>query len=89
MSLSAADVVGVIAGLCGIAGFTPQVIKLLREKDASSISLKMYAVTTTGFVFWVIYGVLKQSWPLIAANGAMLALAASILVLKLRLDRAH
>jgi len=87
VTLSAADIVGVAAGLCGIAGFTPQIIKIIRERDASGVSLKMYAVTTTGFVLWVIYGVLQKSWPLIAANGAMLALAATILVFKLRLGR--
>ena len=78
------NVVGTLAGLCGIIGFTPQIAKILREKDAASISLKMYAVTTTGFVLWVAYGVLQQSWPIIASNGVMLCLAATILGLKLR-----
>jgi MtN3 and saliva related transmembrane protein len=78
------DAVGSLAGICGIVGFIPQVAKIIREKDASSISLKMYAVTTTGFVLWVTYGVLQKSWPIIASNSAMLCLAATILVLKLR-----
>ena len=78
------NAVGTLAGLCGIIGFTPQIAKIIREKDASSISLKMYAVTTTGFVLWVAYGLLQQSWPITVSNGVMLALAATILVLKLR-----
>ena len=35
-----ANVVGTAAGLCGIVGFTPQIAKIVREKDASSVSLK-------------------------------------------------
>ena len=76
--------VGTLAGLCGIIGFTPQIAKIVREKDASSISLKMYAVTTTGFVLWVTYGLMQKSWPIVASNAVMLCLAATILVLKLR-----
>jgi len=78
------NTVGTLAGLCGIVGFTPQIAKILREKDATSVSLKMYAVTTTGFVLWVAYGLLQKSWPITAANSAMLVLAATILLLKLR-----
>jgi len=78
------DAVGTAAGLCGIAGFVPQVVKIIREKDATSISLKMYFVTTTAFVLWVTYGFLSHSWPVAASNGVMLALVVTILILKLR-----
>jgi MtN3 and saliva related transmembrane protein len=79
-----ANIVGTVAGLCGIVGFTPQIAKIMREKDASSVSLKMYIVTTTGFVLWTFYGVLQKSWPITAANAVMLGLAATILALKIR-----
>ena len=78
------DVVGTLAGICGIIGFTPQIAKIIRERDASAVSAKMYAVTTTGFVLWVTFGVLQKSWPIIVANGIMMCLAATIFVLKLR-----
>ena len=78
------NVVGTLAGICGIIGFTPQIAKIIREKDASAVSLKMYAVTTTGFVLWVTFGVLQESWPVIVANGIMMCLAGTIFVLKLK-----
>lgn len=78
------NVVGTLAGICGIIGFTPQIAKIIREKDASAVSLKMYAVTTTGFILWVAFGVLQKSWPITVSNGIMLCLAATILLLKLR-----
>jgi MtN3 and saliva related transmembrane protein len=79
-----ANVVGTAAGLCGMIGFTPQIAKIIREKDASSVSLKMYVVTTTGFVLWTAYGVLLKSWPIGVSNAVMLGLAATILALKLK-----
>jgi MtN3 and saliva related transmembrane protein len=79
-----ANVVGTAAGVCGMVGFVPQIAKIVREKDASSVSLKMYVVTTTGFVLWTTYGLLLKSWPVTVSNAVMLGLAAAILVLKIR-----
>ena len=39
-----------------MTSFLPQVIKIAREKDASSVSLRMYVVTVTGFALWIVYG---------------------------------
>ena len=44
----------------------------------------MYAVFTSGVALWLAYGLLLGAWPLILANGATLALALSILVMKVR-----
>lgn len=70
-----------------MASFTPQIIKILRERDASSVSLRMYAVTVTGFSLWIAYGVMIGSWPVAASNVVCLTLSATILVLKWRYGR--
>lgn len=75
---------GVAAGLCSMASFVPQIIKIIRERDASSVSLRMYAVTTVGFICWTIYGALSNSWPVMLANAVCLVLVVTILVLRLR-----
>jgi MtN3 and saliva related transmembrane protein len=67
-----------------MTSFVPQAVKIQREHDASSVSLRMYAVTVTGFTLWTIYGVLLASWPLIGSNLISLGLSAWILMLKLR-----
>lgn len=77
-------VVGVCAALCTIVSFVPQIVKILRERDASSVSLRMYLFTVTSFTLWTIYGVLLHAWPLILANGASLAIAAATLWCKWR-----
>ena len=92
--LSPADVVGTGAALCSMTSFVPQIVKIVRERDASSVSLRMYAVTVTGFSLWIAYGVMTRAWPVMAANTVCLLLSATILVLKWRLagrsaDRPH
>jgi MtN3 and saliva related transmembrane protein len=85
MSRAWADVVGTAAGLCSMASFLPQIIKIVRERDASGVSLRMYVVTVSGFVLWTGYGVLTGSWPVWASNAVNLSLAATILALRARL----
>ena len=81
-----ANVLGTGAALCSMASFVPQILKIRRERDASSFSLRMYAVTVTGFTLWIFYGVMIASWPVIGSNAVCLALSATILVLKWRYD---
>ncbi|MBV9509407.1 MAG: SemiSWEET transporter [Caulobacteraceae bacterium] len=77
---------GVAAAVCSMTSFMPQIAKILREHDASAVSLRMYVVTVVGFSFWVAYGLLAASWPVAASNVVNLALAGAILLLKWRLD---
>lgn len=78
------NTIGVAAGLCSMASFVPQIAKIWRERDASGVSLHMFAVTVTAFVLWTVFGVLQQSWPIALCNGVCLALATIIVVLRLR-----
>ena len=82
-----ADALGTGAALCSMSSFVPQILKIRRERDASSVSLRMYAVTVTGFSLWIAYGLFIRSWPVIGANAVCLALSATILVLKRRYDQ--
>ncbi|WP_436052827.1 SemiSWEET family sugar transporter [Phenylobacterium sp. LjRoot225] len=82
-----ANIIGTGAALCSMASFVPQILKILRERDASAVSLRMYAVTVTGFSLWIAYGVMIDSWPIIGSNAVCLALSATILVLKWRFDQ--
>ena len=84
---SAADLVGTGAALCSMTSFVPQIARIVRERDATSVSLRMYAVTVTGFSLWTAYGLMIGSWPVTAANIVCLVLAATILALKWRFSR--
>ncbi|HEV2530873.1 SemiSWEET transporter [Phenylobacterium sp.] len=82
-----ANTVGVAAALCSMTSFGPQIVKIWRERDASSVSLRMYIVTVTGFSLWIAYGVLIGSWPVAGSNIVCLLLSATILALKWRFSR--
>ena len=58
MSDLVANIVGTAAALCSITSFAPQMIKIWKARDASSVSLKTYSLTVICFVLWAAYGVL-------------------------------
>ncbi len=78
------EAVGAAAAVCSTVSFLPQLIKLIREKAADAVSLRMYVLTVTGFALWTAYGLQLGSAPLIAANLISLTLSSAILALKLR-----
>lgn len=75
---------GYIAATLTTLAFVPQAVKTIRSKDTRGISLGMYAAFTVGVAFWLGYGIVLQSWPMIVSNIVTFALAATILVMKLR-----
>lgn len=84
MDQLAVNLIGTAAGMCSMVSFVPQIVKILREKQAGSVSLRMYMVTVTGFVLWTGYGLLLKSWPVTVSNAVCLGLTATILVLRWR-----
>jgi MtN3 and saliva related transmembrane protein len=81
------DWLGYAGATLTTASFLPQVWLTLRTRDVSGISLGMYSVFTLGVGFWLAYGLAQRAWPIVIANGVTLALAATILLMKLRLGR--
>lgn len=81
------DGLGFAAALCSMISFAPQLIKIWREKDASSVSLRMYLVTVTGFSLWLTYGLVIGQWPIAISNAVCLVMSGAILAMKLHLDR--
>ncbi|MGQ3045014.1 MAG: SemiSWEET family sugar transporter, partial [Brevundimonas aurantiaca] len=59
-------------------------IKIWKEKDASSVSLKTYSLTVTCFVLWTTYGVMIGAWPITIANACALLMASGVLAMKWR-----
>jgi MtN3 and saliva related transmembrane protein len=82
-----AAAVGTVAALLSITSFAPQIVKIWKEKDASSVSLRTYVVTVTGFSCWIAYGILIEAWPVIASNVACLMMSGAVLAMKRRFDR--
>lgn len=83
------DLIGSAAAVCTTVSFLPQLIRVWRLKSARDISMTMFLIFSLGLVFWLIYGVLTNAWPIIMANAVTLTLSMGILILKIRYDRRH
>lgn len=75
---------GYVAAILTTLSFVPQAAQIIRSKHTRSISMPMYLTFTVGVAFWLGYGIVLGSWPMIASNIVTFALAMTILVLKLR-----
>ncbi|MBS4032940.1 MAG: SemiSWEET transporter [Ignavibacterium sp.] len=77
---------GYLAAFCTTASFLPQVIKVFKTRHTKDISLGMFLLMTAGVSFWLIYGLLITSPPIIMANSVTVVLSFYILFMKLKLD---
>ena len=80
--------IGSLAACLTTGSFIPQAWLTFRTHDVSGISLGMYSAFTLGVALWLLYGLSLGAWPVVVANAVTLALAVSILVMKLRFGRA-
>lgn len=78
------DLIGTLAAILTTISFLPQALHTFRTKDVRGISLSMYSAFTLGVAMWLVYGLLLGAWPVVVANVITLALASTILVMKLR-----
>jgi MtN3 and saliva related transmembrane protein len=78
--------IGYAAAACTTIAFLPQAWVAIKTRNTQSLSLAMYIVFTAGVALWLAYGVLKNDWALIAANGVTVLLSLTILITKLRYD---
>ena len=75
---------GYVAATLTTLAFVPQALKTIRSKDTRSISLGMYVVFTIGIAFWLVYGIVLNSIPMILSNIVTFVLSATILAMKLK-----
>jgi len=76
--------IGSAAATLTTAAFIPQAWKVWRTKHTADISMGMYILFTIGVALWLTYGILLESWPIIAANSLTLALAGAVLAMKIK-----
>ena len=83
------DGIGYAAATLTTASFVPQAWLTFKTRDVRGISLGMYSAFTLGIALWLVYGLLIQAWPVVIANIITLALATSILVMRVRFGRTN
>jgi MtN3 and saliva related transmembrane protein len=80
------EIVGFAAGTLTTLCWTPQAVKILRSRDARSISLITQITFVAGCSLWLLYGVLIGSASIVLFNSVTVALNLLIIALKLRFD---
>lgn len=83
MNNSAIEILGFVAALCTTISFLPQVVRTWRTRSVEDISLFMYLVFCIGLALWLVYGLFIDSFPIIFANAITLALAGSVLAMRI------
>lgn len=62
------NTLGIIAGILTSVSMIPQLIKVLKEKNAEDLSWTMILVLISGLSLWVWYGFIKDELPIILSN---------------------
>jgi MtN3 and saliva related transmembrane protein len=62
------NLLGIIAGILTSVSMIPQLIKVLKEKNAEDLSWTMILVLISGLSLWVWYGFIKDELPIILSN---------------------
>lgn len=84
VSLSYIPIIGYMATAFTVVSFVPQVVRTARTKKTTDLSLAYFAVFSLANVFWIAYGSLIASFPLIVGNAILFCLAMALVVMKLR-----
>lgn len=76
------NIVGIVAGTCTSVSLLPQLIKMIKEKKATDISIVMLITLLSGLCLWIWYGILKEDWPIIITNGFSFIINILIIILR-------
>ncbi|ADG13928.1 conserved hypothetical protein [Methanocaldococcus infernus ME] len=77
-------IIGYLAGIFTTFASLPQLIKSIKERDLSSFSLAFVLIFTTGLFLWLIYGILRNDYPIIIFNVLSLMFWVPITYLKIK-----
>ena len=87
--METANWIGFVAGTLTTIAFLPQLQRTWRTKSADDMSLAMLVTFTTGVLLWLIYGLYLTAWPIIVTNAITFILTLTIMVLKLKYQKAR
>ena len=78
------SIIGAVAAFCTTASYVPQLRKAWTTGETRDLSLKMLLLLASGLGLWIVYGVIRSDFVIIAANAVSLSLLAALIYCKLR-----
>ena len=82
--ISATDALGLVAGFLISVGLVPQILRVLKLRDAGQISLPFTLLSLGGTVLWLAYGILLGLLAVVFWNGVNCILYIILLSVKLK-----
>jgi MtN3 and saliva related transmembrane protein len=76
--------VGMCAAFLSSLSYIPQVRKAWPRGSTADLSLSMLIVLTCGLSLWIVYGIIRGDWVIVAANAVGATLAGLVLAFKIR-----
>lgn len=74
------NILGIVAGILTSVSMIPQLVKVLKEKNAEDLSSIMILVLITGLSLWVWYGIIKDEMPIILSNAFAVLVNITLLI---------
>lgn len=74
------NILGIIAGLLTSGSMIPQLVKVIKEKNADDLSWGMLVVLIAGVSLWTWYGFLKDELPIILTNAFSVVVNVTLLI---------
>jgi MtN3 and saliva related transmembrane protein len=82
-----ATVIGLLAALCTMFAFLPQVFKVIKTRSAHDVSIGMLILQNIGVSLWVAYGVTRRDPVIIIANSVSVTILLILLGLYFKYGR--
>ncbi|HJL97518.1 MAG TPA: SemiSWEET family transporter [Candidatus Poseidoniaceae archaeon] len=83
------EAIGLLAGVIGIFAWIPQIVQVWVHKRHDGISLTTFAVVSFALMLWLIYGILVDSFAMIAANIMTLSVIGAVIFGVLRVRKSE
>ncbi len=74
------NVLGIIAGVLTSVSMIPQLIKVVKSKNAEDLSWVMIMVLISGLSLWVWYGFIQNELPIIISNAFAVLVNIALLI---------
>jgi MtN3 and saliva related transmembrane protein len=76
--------IGIAASVFTSSTLLPQLIKIVKEKNADGTSYGMLAVLFVGLTLWIVYGSRKEDYIIIVANAFSLLVNIIVVILAVK-----
>jgi len=74
------DIIATVAGILTSSAMTPQIIKVIRDKNVENLSNVTLLILITGLSMWLLYGIFTNDWAIILFNGIAMVIDLILLI---------